>query len=304
MGEMDWSHFRTWLNATPLWVVGLALFVAMCVAAAVGVYLRRLREGRTSGEEKPTGKDKSEGGQEGYIVSAVLGLLALLMGFTFSLAVDRFDARRHLVIEEANAIGTTYLRVQLLPEPHRSRMSALLVRYTGNRVALAEAPPGPRRDALLASNDALITELWAATAAAFDSVKGLDFSSTFVDGVNRVIDLDASRKAARQARVPAAVFGSLFIYMITTAGVLGYVLKGVGGRAAAAFLLALFTLSLMLIVDIDRPISGGVIEGQGPMKALLRTMTAWPPSTFDRWRAPADRASPAPVRPAPAGPPG
>jgi hypothetical protein len=92
--------------------------------------------------------------------------------------------------------------------------------------------------------------------------------------------------------------------MITTAGVLGYVLKGVGGRAAAAFLLALFTLSLMLIVDIDRPISGGVIEGQGPMKALLRTMTAWPPSTFDRWRAPADRASPAPVRPAPAGPPG
>src|SRR5262249_42706851 len=155
---------------------------------------------------------------EGYVVSAVLGLLALLMGFTFALATDRYDARRGRVLEEANAIGTSYLRAQLLQEPHRTRISGLLVAYAENRIALAHAQSRDNPGALLARNDQLLTDLWSATVASFDSIKGLDFSSAFIESMNAVIDLDAARKAARRAHVPSEVYLVLFVYLVVTAG--------------------------------------------------------------------------------------
>src|SRR4051794_26223849 len=177
---MDWTAFQTALNLTPLWIVALVLFAAMCAASLAGIGLRYRRDLKTGADlQAPPAED----GQEGYIVSAVLGLLALLMGFTFSLAVDRFDARRHLVLEEANAIGTAYLRSQLLPEPGRTRMSGLLVRYTDNRLALAKARPD-RVAPLLAADEALTVDIWAAAAAGFDSIKTLDFSSSYIESVN------------------------------------------------------------------------------------------------------------------------
>ena len=286
---MMWLPFQLWLSSESLVLIGLVLFGGMALCVAVGVALRIWRERRRRNDEK------EEEGQEGYIVSAVLGLLALLMGFTFSLAVDRFETRRLLVLEEANAIGTTYLRAQLLSEPHRARMSDILIRYTDNRIALAKvtlAKAGP----YIRTNDQLITDMSAATSAAFPTIQGLDFSSTYLDSVNNVIDLDASRKAARAARVPAEVFVVLFVYIFTTAMVLGYVLKGWRGRVAAAFLLILVTMSLLLILDVDRPVGGGVAEGQGPMTALRESLRAQPPQIFDKWRTLDATAPTAPPR--------
>ncbi|MGH6965035.1 MAG: hypothetical protein ACREE0_11170 [Phenylobacterium sp.] len=274
---MNWTWLETWLADAPMLWVGGVLFAIMAVAAAIGSLL---------GERKGDGDASENDGQEGYVVSAVLGLLALLMGFTFSLAVDRFETRRVLVLREANAIGTTYLRAQLLPEPHRARVSGLLVQYIDNRLALAKAVRGPEGSRLLARNDAIVTDLWTATAAAFPSIKHLDFSSVFLETMNNLIDLDAARKAARNAHVPTEVFAVLFAYLAMTAGVLGYVMKGARGRLSAAFLLCLLTLSLLLIVDIDRPLGGGIVEGQGPMERLRKTIAAQPPEVFDRWTAP------------------
>jgi hypothetical protein len=281
---MDWQSFDTWLSRASLLGIAAALFAAMCAAALIASLLQRRARGRSV-----DGQDK-ESGQEGYIVSAVLGLLALLMGFTFSLAVDRFETRRHLVLEEANAIGTAYLRAQLLAEPDRTRMSGLLLHYTDNRIALAKAAPASAtQQQLLKTNDALLTDIWAATSAAFDRIRGLPFSNTYLNSVNALIDLDASRKTARGAHVPGEVFAVLFIYLVTTAGVLGYVLRGARGRIAAGFLLALLTLSLMLIIDINRPTLGGIIESQQPMEDLQKSLTAQPPAVFDKWRGPNER---------------
>lgn len=273
---MDFSGVQDWLGTVNPLILGVILFGSLLAGAALGAAFRVWRDRRswTSAEKE---------GQDAYVVSAVLGLLALLLGFTFSLATDRFDARRLLVLQEANAIGTAYLRSQLLGEPHRTRMSELLVRYTDNRITLAKARPDKAKE-LLTVNDALIVDLWAATSAAFDSVKTLDFSSEFVDGMNEVIDLDASRKTARLARVPVEVFVVLFVCLVTSAAVLGYVLTQLRGRLAAGLLLMLFTLVLLLIVDIDRPVVGGIVESQGPMEELRKSFAAWPPSTFDRWR--------------------
>ncbi len=274
---MVWNTLNDWLNNSPLLFLGGGTLILMTLAVAGGVALRARSDRRD-----PSGSRGGEGGLEGYVVSAVLGLLALLMGFTFSLAVDRFEIRRALVLEEANAIGTTYLRAQLLQEPHRARISQLLVNYTDNRIALAKAPTD-QIPPLLAANDKMLTELWAATASAFVTIKGLDFSSTFVDSVNSVIDLDAARKTARMARVPAEVFFVLFVYLVVTAGVLGYVFVGSRGRGAAAFMLALLTLSLLLILDIDRPNKGGVREAQTPMIQLRASFKAQPPTVFDHY---------------------
>jgi hypothetical protein len=104
--------------------------------------------------------------------------------------------------------------------------------------------------------------------------------------MNNLIDLDAARKAARRARVPPEVFAVLFVYLLVTAGVLGYVMRGTKGRLSAGFLLSLFTLSLVLIIDIDRPLGGGIVEGQGPMESLRRSLAQWPPAVFDRWNTP------------------
>ena len=274
---MAWNTLNGWLDNAPLLFLGCGVLILMVLALWCGVALRKRHEGQTPSTEK-------EGGLEGYVVSAVLGLLALLMGFTFSLAVDRFEARRVLVLEEANAIGTAYLRAQLLQEPHRQRISQLLVKYTDNRIALAQAPRA-QIPPLLAENDRMLTDLWAATASAFVTIKGLDFSSTFLDSVNNVIDLDASRKMARLARVPTEVFVVLFIYLIVTAGVLGYVFVGNRGRGAAGFMLLLLTLSLLLILDIDRPNKGGVREAQMAMEQLRTSFKKQPPQVFDRYLA-------------------
>lgn len=275
---MDATWYDTWLDASPPFAVSGGLLVLMIVAAMGGTVLRA-RLDRLA-EPGPTES------QEGYIVSAVLGFLALLLAFTFSLAVDRFDTRRARVLEGANAISTAYVRAQLLGEPHRARLSDILVRYTNNGVLMGAARPGDL-PALFAKDDALLTELGAAMAAGFDSIRNIDFSTSLVESVNDVINMDAARRAARAAQVPAEVFLVLFIYLVVTAGVLGYVLTGSRGRLAAGFLLILALLSLMLVLDIDRPSLGGVRESQAPMEDLQKRLAAQPPAVFDIWRTPA-----------------
>jgi hypothetical protein len=249
----------------------------MCLATVLGHVLTHGRDRRAKDAEKEGHETAS------FALSTVLGLVALLLGFTFSLAADRFDARRRLVLQEANAIETAYLRSQLLGEPHRTRMSELLVRYTGNRLVLAEAKPEQVSE-LLAINDRLVGDMWAATGAAFDSVKELDFSSEFIESINQVVELDSARKVARLTRVPAGVFVVLFLCLLASASMLGYVTSWSKGRAAPALLLLLFSIVFMLIIDLDRPTSGTILETQLPMKDLQKSLAAWPPSTFDRWR--------------------
>jgi hypothetical protein len=258
---MSWTGFEVWLNATPPVFIGLVLFVVVIVALllghAAGARLRR----------------PLEDGAETFVVSSVFGLLALLLGFTFALAIDRYETRRILVQEEANAVNTAFTRAQLLDEPYRSQISDLLVQYTNNRIALAQQPPGANRE-LLERNDRLVREFWAASAGAFPTIRQLDFSSTFIEGVNDVLNIEATRKSARVARLPTEVFALLMIYVVVSAAVLGAEVRGKRELVLSALLLALLTMSLMLIVDIDRPVLGGVREAQGPMERLLVTLTA------------------------------
>lgn len=275
------ESFGEWLQLTPLWRIFVILCVGLLTSALVGWLFRHRHAARAATEPK-----EEMTHQEGYIVSAVMGLLALLVGFTFALAIDRYDTRRGRVLEEANAIGTTYLRAQLLEEPHRSRISALLVQYTDNRVALGEELPGPRQDKLLIESERLLTDLWTATVAAFPSIRSYDFSSSFLGTMNQMIDMDSARQAARRAHVPPQVFTLLFVYQFIAAGVLGHVLVGRRGRQMAVFLLLLFAMALTLVIDVDRPATGTIRESQEPMERFQASLHAQRPEVFDRFNEP------------------
>lgn len=252
--------------------IWIALFGGMILAAAVGLTIRRAPSLILPG--------KNEDGQEAYVVSAVLGLLALLMGFTFSLALSRYEDRRELVLGEANAIGTTYLRAQLLNEPDRSEVSSILVEYASIRLELAQVS-GDRVKDLLARSDALLVRLWSETKQVPVNSGSTPITSLFVASVNEVIDLDAARKNARAAKVPSAVYAVLMIYILISAAILGYSLVGFWARLAAIVLFLLLNLSMILIVDIDRPLVGMLREQQKPMEDLVAYFQTAPPERFD-----------------------
>src|SRR5438105_2447633 len=106
------------LYGIPLWILFLAF---------VGLLLALVETGYRLGRRQPT--DDQERSQVGVIQGALLALLGLLLGFSFSMAATRFEARKQLVLDEANAIGTAYLRAQLLPERQRDQVLSLLRRY-------------------------------------------------------------------------------------------------------------------------------------------------------------------------------
>jgi hypothetical protein len=260
---------------SPFWLLGVVILGAMVAAALIGWRARLWQNStRISSPADDNGETK-----EGHIVASVLGLLALLTGFTFALALDRFDTRRERVLTEANAIETTYLRTQLLGEPYRSRISSLLQEYADTRIKLASARPADQTR-LLRRNDWLIVELWKASVAAFPTVKPFDFSSSYIESMNDVIDLDVARKVARKAHVPSEVYLVLLLYQLGTAFVMGYVLVGRHGRISAILLIVLFSTALLLIIDIDRPTTGWIRESQDPMIEVQNFLHSNAPSTF------------------------
>ena len=124
------------LDLLPIWGVFLATVAVVLLAVEGGFRLGQYRRRRSEQEDRPP---------VGEMVAATLALLGFMLAFTFGLAASRFDVRRGLVIDEANAIGTTYLRAGLLPEPHRSDVQSLLREYVD--VRLEAVQPGKLRRA-------------------------------------------------------------------------------------------------------------------------------------------------------------
>jgi hypothetical protein len=267
-----------WFDTLSLFLLGLVLIAALLLAAGAGFVWRAFHQ-----TQSDAGGSSENQSQESSIVSGLLGLLTLLLAFTFSLAITRFEARRELVMADSNAIGTAYLRVQLLPEPHRTRLSGLLRDYTGNLLLLARA----RRDqvpALLAHDDQLLGDIWSATAAAYDGTKDRPFAISLLNAINTMIDADATRRGERLTRIPPRVLATLLLYIVITAAVLGYFLTGRRIRIAASVLMGLQVLSLLLIIDIDQPTRDSIVESQSPIEAVLGTIKDKPPGSYDRWR--------------------
>ena len=251
------------VDVLPIPLIGVALLAALTLASMVGV---RLRDRRAD-----AGRDN-----DGYIISADLGLLALLIGFTFSLVLGRYDTRRDLVLREANAIGTTWLRAQFAPEPFRSDLRSLTRRYVDARLALADA--GEDAAAITRAEgmaDDLQRRIWDTTMAAVPRIEPASAVPLLVSTVNETIDLAEARKTALAARLPGSVLLALLIYALISAGVLGYVMRG-NSRISAFVLFVLLALAITLILDLDRTRTGTIVVSQAPMLDLRDWIAATP----------------------------
>lgn len=197
----------------------------------------------------------------GVLQGAMLGLVGLILAFGLSLALSRYEDRRAAIVEEANAIGTTYLRAQTLAEPARSESLRLLRTYTDSAVRLSEYEPGSsREDSVIAEEDRLQRELWSLAARSLEDAPGASAPRLYVQSLNEMIDAQTTRVAALNNHVPDAVLALEVIGAAIALGLLGAYLTLVG-RGVAGVMIAAGLVALLLLVtaDLDRP-TRGLIE--------------------------------------------
>lgn len=254
------------LDVIPMWGVFTATILLVLGGMELGFRIGTWRR-RSTGEEKE--------GSVGAMAGSILGLLAIMLAFSFNLAASRFDARRQAILEESKALGTTWLRTRLLPEPHRSELAGLLRNYVDMRL---EGVERQEIDETITSSEALHEELWARAVAASE-VNPSIMTGLFVQSLNQVIDLHADRvHAGVRSRMPViiwlALFGVAFLGMLAT----GYQ-SGIAAsrRSPAEIMLAVaFAGILFLIVDLDRPYGGMLRVSQAALVDVQRSMQQSP----------------------------
>ncbi len=241
---MDYTRL---LDDLPLWGLFIATIAVVVLAVEGGYRLGAYRRRRSDQEkEAPVGS----------IVAATLGLLAFMLAFTFGLAASRFDARRLVVLDESNAIGTAYLRAGLLPEPHRAEIRRLFREYVDVRL---EAVQIGKTDQAVSRSGELHGALWSqATEAAAKDPHSI-VCGLFIQSLNEVIDLHSKRVMfGLHNRIPEMVWLALYFIAILAMMALGYQ-EGMADsrRTLAAVALALtFSAVMLLIADLDRPQEG------------------------------------------------
>jgi hypothetical protein len=248
----------------PSWAVALLVFAVVggaCVlGAALGRYLRR----HTDFLREPIG----------VLQAALLGLVGLILAFGLSLAVGRYEARRAAVVAEANAIGTTYLRAQLIAEPGRSESLDLLRRYTDLSLRLShEVPNSASMMRTTAQQSILQRRLWRLAGQAIGAAPTASAPRLYVDTLNDMIDQETVRVAALNNRVPGAVLGLEVIGAAVVVGLLALYLAVLGrGLLAAIVAAGLVTLLLLVTFDLDRPTRGLIKVPDTPLESLRASM--------------------------------
>jgi hypothetical protein len=211
--------------------------------------------------------------------SAVLGLLALMIGFTFAMALARFEARRDAVLNEANAIGTTALRARLLPEPHRTESLKLLREYVKIRLDVTDDQVSRKEQvAAIDRSNVLQEALWQQAKAMAAKDSGMVPTGLFIQTLNEMIDNHGKRLAALRNRVPNIVLLSLFGIAAVAGGFTGYA-TGLDARRARlpVYLIGLLvSVVILLILDLDRPSSGFIKVSQQPMVDTAASIAAFP----------------------------
>jgi hypothetical protein len=215
----------------------------------------------------------------GVLQGAMLGVVGLILAFGLSLAVSRYEARRAAVVDDANSIGTTFLRAQTLREPVRTESLDALRDYTDTSIHLSAAIPGSDESlAVIAEGDELHRELWGLAGEAVNDAPVDTAPRLYVETLNEMIDMQTVRVAGLNNRVPGAVLALEVIGASLALALLATYLSLVGRGVAAVLLAAgLVTLLLLVTCDLDRPTRGLITVPSTPLTSLRATM-ALPPA--------------------------
>jgi hypothetical protein len=256
------------LNSIELWLI---LFAVVFGMTALGIVLGRLARNRSEHLREPFA----------VLQAALLGLVALVLAFGLSLAVGRYEARRAAVVDDANAIGTTYLRAQTLREPMRTESLGLLVRYTDTSIRLSKVVPGSAASRkAIADGEVLQRELWRLAGESLVDAPNASAPRLYVDTLNEMIDMQTVRVATLNNRVPGAVLAVEVIGAAIALGLLAFYLS-ILGRGVSPVLLAaaLITMLLLVTFDLDRPTRGLIRVPDTPLVSLRASMELPPAAT-------------------------
>jgi hypothetical protein len=221
-------------------------FLALTLSAWIGVWLAR---GRQAVEDE-------EREEFGVVQSATLTLLGLIVGFTFSMALGRYDQRKNYEEEEANAIGTEYLRADFLPAAEATKVRALLLDYLDQRILFYESRDPQQLSSIDTQTAKLQARLWSTVQAAAVA-QSTPVIALVVSGMNDVLNSQGYTQAAWWNRIPSSAWSLMAAIAICSIALVGYGTKS--AKAASRFILILplvVSIAFFLIADIDSPRHG------------------------------------------------
>lgn len=261
---MDFGHL---INMLPLWLLFAVTLVLTMISIEAGERLATfsLRNNRQE-PEAPVGS----------MVGAILGLLAFILAFTFGMTASRFEARKQLVLEEANALGTTYLRAGLIPPVQGQEVRSLLRKYVNIRLktTLENAAES------LAQSEELHQHLWSQAESLTKEDMDSELRSLFISSLNEVIDLHTSRKTtALVNRIPGAIWLAVYVLSILSMLAIGYQVGMAGTKRLRGMLLlaSAFALVIVMIAAIDRPGAQQFQANQQPLLDVQKMMSPMTP---------------------------
>jgi hypothetical protein len=243
----------------------LVSLVVILAASEVGRWLG-MRAGRQGEEDIST------------LEGAVLGLLALMIAFTFAMALSRFEGRREAILIEANSIGTTALRARLLPAPHNTESLKFLKDYVQVRLDITQRVPSPDElSAAITQSNAIQEELWQQAKAVAATDSGMVPTGLFIQSLNEMIDNQQKRLTAVRNRVPNLVLLSLYGVAAVASAFAGYA-SGLGKRPSrfpVYVMIVLVCAVILMIQDLDRPLTGFITYSQQPMIDTAASINAY-----------------------------
>lgn len=253
------------LDRFSIGVVFLLTLVVVLLAAEIGfrigLWLQRRDPASLNGQTT------------GVIVGSLLGLMAFVLAFTIGIVIEQHNGRRAMVVTEANAIGTAYLRAGFLAEPDRTTSRDLLREYLEARLAAAADPA--KLQAVVQRSEEIQVQLWLIVEDNVRQGYDSDIMGLFIESINELIDVHALRLTAVNLRLPR-----LFGLLLYAATIMSFLLVGIansadGKRDSLAILLFALALVavLMIIIDLDRPQDGLLTVSQTAMEDVLRRIT-------------------------------
>ena len=237
---MDIAKLTTEL---PAWLLFVITFGIGLLSAELGAWVTRKKEKKTNDADKTA--------PVGSLVGATLGLLAFMLGFTFSFTATRYNERKHLLVNEARAIGTAYLRTDLIPVKQQLETKKLMAEYVNDLVGAATAENRDERIAKIESNGMAI---WKHAASLKDETMDAPIRSLYISAVNEMLDMFAERKTVVLSfRIPGAIWIVLLLLYVLNLFLVGSEVSANRGRRFfnVPIMTAGFALIVVLIASMD-----------------------------------------------------
>jgi hypothetical protein len=260
---MDINFFLEKIPLLYLYIITASVvFLSIMIGYWLGSFVQR------------KGKSKKEP-KIGSIIGAMLGLLAFILAFTFGAATSRYDAKKQLLLDEVNAIGTTFLRTDFLADSTGAEAKNLIKKYVDLRVGLVKNQK--KLPLVIKESEKIQNQLWSQLSSATNKETDPIMIGLYIESLNEVFDLHTKRvTVGLQYRIPGSIWITLYFVTILTMLAVGYEfgLNGVKSILISLILALAFSAFIELIADLDRGVSGTLQVNQRPIIELQQKLNS------------------------------